>query len=325
MINPKANPMPLSQVRFSAKIDYITVDGVQKTHVGQLDGRINWPPKYNGRRLTVHDASARDIALLAKIFKNGIVAELEIAVDLKPIGFDDEREYIGAVHQLKAEYLAKRLRPNVASGLWSGFRGAYKRQPFGYSLCPFNKRVPGASEQLLYGRRDDGVQVKAYYKHMDNKRPLPWRQHTARVEVRLGRLGLSHHGIEGLDDVLGFAVRRELSPYFQTVRGACRRMRKSQTQGLPLLKVLKAKQESDDQIYWDQYGVGAFEQGGARHCDHIRLLRDLPLNDRIGQALHRLGASLAAEKFVCPDPQGIKEKPYASMTYPIKPGGRMTY
>lgn len=284
----------LSAYRFSAGIDYVKLKGLQKQALPALDGKAIWPQSAPGK-LTVHDATAADVVQLAKIFPGAFIDELEVRVDIrtaKPL--TDELQRI-ALKAFKTEFVAKRLMPVFIDGTNSGFRGAY--DPSIKKTIPYNRRVPDPEAQLLMGHRNDGVQVKSYYKRIDQHKVLSVAKHCIRVEVRLGMTGLDQHDLLTIEDLIGFKFRKQLMPYFTHVSGSrFRKMRKSRR--TPLLEVLHAKQAEFDQPHWERVGVGAFLPGGEREKPTLVFKRDIELNDRIGQALARLERSFAVEKFV---------------------------
>lgn len=289
----------LPDLIFSSKIDYITLDGVCKPEPEGLVGRCVWPRQFQGRRMTIHDPCASDIVALYSSYPNACVAEAEIAVDVRPRRPTDESMNLDHLRLIKEDILAKRLMPMFAPGLNSGFRGGYKKHSQGFSLTPFNRRVPSLDEQLLYGRREDPAQVKVYHKVSDNKRPIHWRHHVIRVEVRLGATGLRHHGVEKVSDLVGFAFRKQLSPYFRLASSTTRACFRRRTPVAPLMQLLNNYQHDEDQKHWSVNGIGPFLRGGKRETSGAKFLRDQELNDRIGQALHRLQRQYSEVKFVC--------------------------
>lgn len=284
----------LSDFKFTAGIDYITLKGLPKVALPPLSGKAIWPRKFPGR-LTVHDATAKDVRILAELFPNGIIDELEVRVDIRSAKQLTEELQRKALAAFKAEFVAKGLLPDFIAGTNSGFRGAYDHRI--QKTVPYNHRVPKADQQLLMGHRNDGAQVKSYYKRLDQHQYLAVKQHCIRVEVRLNRMALDHHHLLTVRDLCGFKFRRGLMRYFSHVSGSrARKARKSRR--TPLLELLHATMEKIDNPYWDRVGIGAFLEGGKRHRANIIFRRDTALNDRIGQALGRLEKSFSAEKFV---------------------------
>ena len=56
----------LDQFRFTAKIDYLSVKGLAKRPLPDLDGKAKWPRSTPGK-LTVQDCSAADLHKLAEL------------------------------------------------------------------------------------------------------------------------------------------------------------------------------------------------------------------------------------------------------------------
>lgn len=292
----------LTDLKFSAKIDFVTLDGVARPAPKGLRGSCIWPASFRGRRLTVHDPFPEDLATLSAAFPNASLAAVEVAVDISPRAKMGKAERAAFLASVKAEICAKRLNPALHQNLSSGFRGTYEPRPHGYALRPFNHRVPGPGEQHLYGTKYDALQFKAYYKIMDNRKALHWEKHVVRSEVRLNGPALLHHQLEHVGDLLGFAFRKELMPYFRHVRGTLRASARKSKPITPLLQVLITRMQRYDDEHWDAVGVGAFLRGGKRETKGVCFLRDQELNDRVGQALHRLQRSFSKVKFVCEVP-----------------------
>jgi hypothetical protein len=286
-------PLNLSDFKFTAGIDYVTFHGLTKGPLPSLDGKAIWPRRYPGR-LTIHDATANDVRVLSELFPKGLIAELEVRVDIRTAKQLPEELQKNALCAFKSEFVAKCLCPKFGEGTNSGFRGAYDHRI--NKTIPYNHRVPTADQQLLMGHRNDGVQVKSYYKRYDQKKSLSVNQHCIRVEVRLGMDGLGHHGLLTARDLCRFKLRKQLMRYFTHVSGSrARKVRKARR--TPLLELLHATMDRIDAPHWKRVGVGAFLPGGKRHRANIIFIRATDVNDRIGQALGRLEAKFSAEKF----------------------------
>ncbi len=288
----------LEDLYFSAKIDFVTLEGANRPVPSGMEGRCIWPRRYGGNRMTIHDPTASDLALLSGAFPVARVVQIEVAVDIR-YKAADAAETAQVLPVVFSELCAKRLHPCMPGELSSGFRGSYIRLASGFKLAPFNRRIPGPTESLLYNTKYDGLQTKSYLKTTDHGAQLPWTQHVVRVEVRLNPRGLARHQLERIGDLLGFAYRKQLSPYFRTFRATERTSARRAKQCSPVLKLIDARLQHGDDDLWETQGVGAFLRGGRRHSHRIRLVRDQALNDRFGQALHRLQKQLAAVKFVC--------------------------
>lgn len=288
----------LKNLRFSSKIDYLSVDGLSRVALPRLDGHPIWPASRKGERLTLHDPSASDLRRLQDLFPSGVLSELEVAVDIRSSPCQDDIDYLDMLIRVKSDLVTKGLKPAFNEGTSSGFRGAYKPLKNGYVLAPFNRRLPGTQEQLLYGHRGDGAQVKVYLKGIDQKRPLLTKNQCVRLEVRLGQVGLDAHGLIRINDLADFRFRRELMPYFQHVQGTKPRVTKARKSASVTSQVLFTKLQQIDTSYWKAVGVGAFERGGRREESGLRFERDTVMNQRIGQALLRLQRGHQSEKFV---------------------------
>ncbi|MDZ4144875.1 MAG: hypothetical protein U1D29_10145 [Burkholderiales bacterium] len=288
----------LKNLRFSAKIDYLSIDGIDRRTLPGLDGKAIWPASRRGAKLTIHDPSATDLKLLQSLFPDDRMSELEVAVDIRSQPCQNDSEHLNALIWAKTDLVTKGLKPSFSEGTNSGFRGAYKPLKCGYVLAPFNRRVPGSKEQLLYGHRGDGAQVKVYLKGLDQKRQLPSHEQCVRMEVRLGLVGLQSHGLQRVSDLEGFRFRRELMPYFHHVQCTKVRRRHTRSPETALLRVLFKKLNDIDTCHWNSVGVGAFERGGRREDSGKKFERDTVMNQRIGQALLRLQRGLQPEKFV---------------------------
>ena len=284
----------LSAYRFSAGIDYVKLKGLTKQSLPALDGKAIWSRRAPGK-LTVHDATAADVVKLARIFPGAFIDELEVRVDVRTAKRLTEELQRIALKAVKTEFVAKRLMPIFIDGTNSGFRGAY--DPTFKKPIPYNRRVPDPEAQLLMGHRNDGVQVKSYYKRIDQHKHMSVAQHCIRVEVRLGMIGLDQHGLLTVEDLMGCKFRKQFMRYFTHVYGSrFRKTRKSCR--APLIEVLHAKQEEFDQPHWERVGVGAFLPGGKREKTALVFKRDIELNNRIGQALARLERTFVVKKFV---------------------------
>lgn len=290
-----ASPLPdLAQFEFTASLDYLTLAGLEKRNLPPLAGKAKWPPSAPGR-LTVQEPSASDVRELANIFPSGALYEVEICVDVRTAKRMPAVQQDELLKRFKAEFVAKRLKPTFIEGTNSGFRGAY--DSYLKKPLPYNHRVPVAHQQLLNGHRNDGAQVKCYYKCTDNRQALPLDKQCVRIEVRLGMGGLDRHGLVTVSDLLSFKFRTALMPYFTHVCGS-RRPTVRKSSRAPLLCMLNARQDAADRQHWEHVGVGAFVTGGKRQKLNLIFQRDTALNNRIGQALGRLERSFAVEKFV---------------------------
>jgi hypothetical protein len=108
---------------------------------------------------------------------------------------------------------------------------------------------PLPDDQFLIGKRTDPVQVKCYLKQTDQGSRLADKDAVARVEVRLSGEELSAVGLPSLVCLDGFPFRKQLTPYFRHCTPV--------------------------------------QRGGKGRAPQKRS-SDIAINDRIGQALHRL-------------------------------------
>ncbi len=288
-----ATTLYLSELRFTASIDYLSIAGTEKASPPRLDGKWKWPPSKPGW-FTIQQCTPADLRRLQSLFPDAPLAELEVCVDIRPAKSLTQGEQERLLQTVKQSIVTKGMKPQFLDGTNSAFRGAYVPE-LGKTL-PFNRRVPGVRDQLLYGHRNDGAQSKSYFKVTDNRKSLDWREHSVRIEIRLGKVGLDAHGLLTIPDLQAFRFRKALMPYFRHVRGV--RPRKTRKASTPLLNVLRAKQAELDQCQWQKTGVGAFLKGGRRERPNLIFQRDTAINNRIGQALMRLERAVAAEKIV---------------------------
>ncbi len=285
----------LARFKFYASIDYVSLRGADKRSLPRLDGKAKWSRKAPGK-LTIHDPSARDIGAMSEAFPDCFIEELEVCVDVRTARRLAPNEQDEALKSFKAAYAAKQLSPKFPRGMNSGFRGGFN--PVGVSILrPFNHRVPEAQEQLLYGHRNDPIQVKCYYKKIDDRKSLPVASHRVRTEVRLGPVGLGHHGLVKVSDLIGFRFRKDLMGYFNHVCGS-RLPRVREARRSELLSKMYAWADKHSRNSWEKTGVGMHIKGGKSYRFDLLYKRSTALNNRIGQALGRLEQSLRAKNFV---------------------------
>lgn len=291
----------LGKLKCAAKIDYITIHTPGRTKLPPMDGKAIWSRKHHGKRLTVHDTTAADIDALVATFGNARLIELEVAIDIRPPRGTPPEQCDAIVKAVMVDIFARGLEPSAGSSMVPGFRAFYRRLDKGYLVRPFNLGLPRATDQLLHGGRNDAAQVKGYWKRRDQGAPLAPEKQSARIEVRLGSEGLFGHDLLNLTDLNGFRFRKKLMPYFWHVRGTARLKPASLKARTPLMAVLSAKSDEYDQAAFNQAGVGAFGRDGKRSQSAARLLRNTPVNNRLGQALLRLERQFHKNKFVRAD------------------------
>jgi hypothetical protein len=281
-------------LKFSAKVDYLTVETAGKQKLPVMKGRPIWAKSLGYRRLSIHDAVLADVVALSPIFNNPRLHEVEIAVDIQVSGQADRDEIVQHLNQIMTDTFAKRLDPRAGLGINARRRAFYRRLSNDYTVAPFNMVAPLPTDQLLYGFRDELVQVKCYLKARDQNQELNPKAFSARVEVRMRGEVLASHGLVHLDDLVDFGFRKKLMPYFRHIRGSKRTSKRKSA----MMAVLLGGQECFDAHRWNDVGVGAFVPGGKSFKPNVRLLRDVGTNHRIGQALTRLEQRFARKKIV---------------------------
>jgi hypothetical protein len=275
-----AGRINLGDLLFTAKIDYAKFQSARngKIQLPTLYGRVYWAASEHYGSFTVHDPTPEDICALAKLALP--LLELEVAVDVRPrphIPLQEREALFGAW----MTNLARQLKPGPASKI-KAFRGFYRAGAA--SPKPFNRRLPDPGDQLLYGHKTDPCQTKAYWKRRNDKEELALERQVCRVEARLGTDWLRSHGILTAGDLASFNFRRRLLPFFSHVEQV--KTKTNQAQG-------GSRATPDPLAEWKTVGVGAFVPGGRAAGADVRFVRNRPVNVRIGQALHRLGQTLA--------------------------------
>lgn len=290
-------PIALAMLTFSAKIDYVKISTPGHIPLPELQGRPVWARKTGCNRLTIHDLTPDDLACLSPLLGNATLIELEVAVDARTGDVPVERRE-ELLRRVMVDLFARQLDPSGGPAMVNEFRAFYRRLGAGAIVRPFNRRLPSATDQQLHGGRQDGAQVKCYLKRRDQGQALHARVHSARVEVRLGGTGLAENGLEVLKDLDGFKFRRLLLPYFRHVSSPERRRRTVSPEVQGLAEALRAAAGRIDLQDWQGAGVGAFQRGGSRHSDAVRLRRNTQVNKRIGEALGRLESQFQLTKSV---------------------------
>lgn len=298
--HPSRQAVDLGALSLRAKIDYVTIHTKGKVKLPSLTGKAVWPRRFNGLRLTVHDASKTDIETLIDVFGYAYISELEIAIDFRPRKAVCGSECESLLQGVMVGLFARGLEPSAGMDMSKGFRAFYRRLENGYIVRPFNLGLPRSTDQQLHGGRHDAVQVKSYWKRRDHGVDLSPTKQVARVEVRMGSAALAGHDLNTLNDISGFKFRKKLMPYFTHVSGTRRTVRGAQNSSNEMLKMLVAKQHAIDKEHFAFSGVGPFVPGGERTSTNIRLMRDIPVNHRLGQALTRLEQRFCKDKFVRP-------------------------
>lgn len=287
----------LKPLIFAAKIDLATFRTEGRLKLPALDGEVHWSRKKHYKQFTLHDPSPLDIAVISRLAGPLPLTELEVAVDLRPDLSVDADDRLNVLQDVMIEMFGRRLDCRQGKLMLSTFRAFYR--PAWGAIGPFNRRLPLGADQQLRGHRSEAVQVKAYLKHRDQGKLLPKSQWVARVEVRMVTEALSVHGLGDVYDLNGFAYRKMLMPYFRHMSGVRPLVN---TMGTLMGAVLCLANDKRNQMHWDAVGAGAFLKGGRRDHLDVKFKRDIPINDRFGQALYRLETRARAQQFVCKTP-----------------------
>jgi hypothetical protein len=278
----------LGAVTFSASIDFVSIEVSGRTSLPALTGKPNFSRREHYRVLTVQQATAEDVVKLDGLFGCARLLELEVAVDVSPRPRMQGKERLQLLEDTVIDLFASELDPSRARGMRNQFRAFYRRLENGYIIRPFNLKLPIPTDQQLHGGRDDDCQVKVYLKRTDQKKQLREADWVARVEVRLSGDGLESRNLSVIHDMFGFRFRKQLMPFFTHVRGSRRRKRVTKVQ-MPrnMRDGIDRWRNSQDREVFKRHGVGAL-QGHKVLAKDVRLLRDTPVNNRVGQALLRL-------------------------------------
>lgn len=214
-------PLPTSTLKFSAKIDFLTVSNCGiKNPLPPLDGMEKW--HLSGRRLggdwslTIHDPTRNDILKVIEHYENPMVMALELAVDLMPKESLEGallREHLTTTYQA----VAARFRPEDAA-LWAyGKRGsvAGKKQP----IMPLERRFAPVGQQVVYGHRGEMMQAKLYWKTQDQHLALPEAEQSIRMELFMPRIACMDErlGIDRLSDLLTYKYRLQFTKHFRII------------------------------------------------------------------------------------------------------------
>lgn len=269
------------RLRFSAKIDYVTLASPQgKRELPNVTGRVFWSRRRHWKTYTIHDPSPADLWKLARDAADPVIEELEVSLDIGCSSEIPQADRLQLVREVMVHLIAKGLDPRGGPMMKNQFRALYKPGDGTQkgSVRPFNMGLPSPDDQQLHGGRHDCVQVKAYLKVRDQGQDLPGEDCVARVEVRLRGEGLAHHRLSRVSDLLTFEFRKSLTPYLRFVRGV----------RLNGPEAFSAQQCFLAQRVWERAGVGGCSGFGWLQRRKHRVLRDAEMNNRVGQALHRL-------------------------------------
>lgn len=295
-------PPPLSQLTFSANIDYLSVSHVRRQPTWPTTGRMAWKSSSHETEFTIHDPSGEDLALLALVYPKGLITGLQVSVDIKPKKFPGDREHLKALKSILSEYVAKGLSPRSTKGVNRAFPGVYEAcEQGGYDLIPPNRPLRGVKDQSLYGERCDGVRVEACIMlDRDEERAANVAALHIRLEVRLGPCGLQYHGLESIGNLEGFKFHTKLVPYLQH---ACdtrpRQWCWSEAEVRRLLAIMDKHRVPTTYPYWESVGASEYGRGGSSERERLLSYRHMAINRRIGMALRRLQVDFAATAFAC--------------------------
>lgn len=244
--------LPVDELKFSAKIDYVTFsnEGV-KIKMPPLTGTTEWvrPRGSSYWSLTIQDPTAADLRTIASAYGNPLVMGFELAVDMQPRAVLDAAAH---AHLLETTFsaVAARFRPEDKA-LWDyGLRGAVSRReqkPEG-----LERRFARSDEQVLYGHRGDFMQAKLYLKTLDQGEILTLADRRVRMEVSLRRMGCMEFGLANASDLFGYPYRAKFTTHFRIIdRPEVRKLR-----GLKAADI--ERRERRMMRGWHTAGVGKF-------------------------------------------------------------------
>lgn len=304
----KVSFVDLAQFLLSAKIDFVTFEAEGKCTLPDLRGTVCWAVKDHHKAFTVHDPTPGDLSKLRVVNRNYRVKELEVAVDFRPRPSVPKSDRQGLLERLMVYLFGFGLYPTKGQFMEGAARSVYRPTSKSRRPEPYNMRPALPSDQQLHGWRHEDAQVKAYPKKKDQGRDLAPQRFVARVEVRLKGAGLTEHGIRSLGDLFDFKFRRKLMPYFTHIQSAKPRKKLGKLKA-PMREFMNKHYAKCNDKYWAVAGVGAFVGQGKGKSARVRLMRNISVNDRIGQALTRLEKAFANPKFVCLEEASVGPNP----------------
>jgi hypothetical protein len=279
----------------SAKIDYVTFRTEGLCKLPPLEGKSKWGVSAHYKTLSVHDVSPGDISKLIEIVGDLELLEVEVAVDFSPLKRIREDQAERMLNAVMTHLFGAQLHPKRGGPLINNFRAVYDFSA-PKKTRPFNFKLPSPTDQQLHGARNDPIQVKAYKKIKDQGVDLAKEECSARVEVRMSGEVLRHFGLNCLSDLTSFKFRRQLTPYLRFVSGVrTRQIHRKSCNLMDLHAAVRAERAMDK---WEQAGVGAILDGNCEPPKHLRLLRNMVANDKVGQALTRLEQRFAKNSCV---------------------------
>lgn len=271
-----AGPIPLADLQFSAKLDFLTTDARAK-QVRLRDARAHTAHGH----CSVHDPSVADVLALTAVAPALPLHALEVSIDIRPATTVAESQVRLVLPALAHDFVRRHLYP-VAGFIDPSYRASVIGEG---KPMPFNRRHAGKGATLYYGQRSI-AQVRAYEKLKDHGAELPLREQSARVEVTLKAPVLQQMGLVTVGDLLGFDYRKHLSRAFTFVTSAERQSRPGHEAALNAAQKLSNEAKQADA--WANYGVGAFLPGGDFGSGTVRFRRHVTINARVGMALSHL-------------------------------------
>lgn len=128
----KSSYPDLRALRFTAKIDFVTVHTPHRLVLPELDGKAKWPREHHNKRLTVHDVTASDLSRLAQDkFGPLRIAEIEVSIDVTCAPSVPESARDDMLKRVMVDVYAWGLDPK-SHGLIGPLRGFY---------CPTLRKV----------------------------------------------------------------------------------------------------------------------------------------------------------------------------------------
>jgi len=293
-------PLPVDDLRFSAKLDYITVTNEGKRiKLPALRGSPKWtrPDRHKADwHLTIHDPTAGDLRAITSAYENPTVMAIEVAVDVTPKALHEPTEHDELLKTVFAA-VAARFRPEEKA-LWDyGKRFAVSGK--GKKPEPLERRFARPTEEVVYGHRGGWMQAKLYLKTLDDGALLPLHEQAVRMEVTLRRWACMVFGLNNLNDLFGYPYRSKLATQFRIIDRPEVRL----ARGLTDEDI--ARRTNRMNLAWRTAGVAKFALGEAPRADKLekeitrvrareraqlpadqfKLLRDQKANAKIGAAL----------------------------------------
>ncbi len=292
-------PLIVDELKFSAKIDYVTFNkwGL-KIGLPPLTGNPIWTkPKYSRNwMLTIHDPTAADLRIIVKEFENPDVTAFEIALDMEPKASPDLASRVRFLETLFTA-VAGRFRPEDKALCDYGIRAGVSGR--GQKLQNLERRFPRTNETVIYGHRGEYMQAKLYLKVIDQGKDLPPSSHRVRMEVSIRDWGCRQFGLFKASDLFSYPYRKKFATNFRII-------------DRPEVKLLHGMTEADfnkrtKQMHraWRTAGVGKFTAEAKPREDtfptvvarikarakaqlpssQFKMMRDQEANAKIGAAL----------------------------------------